>query len=949
MINLSHHTKISPGLMKLYSLPFLLIFSFASLYATAQEYPPIQNFSTTDYNSGNQNWSITQSGDKLIYVANNDGLLEFNGSVWKSYPSPNETVMRSATVIGNKVYTGCYMEFGFWERDELGLLNYNSLSQTLELNLVEDEEFWNIFEIDGWVVFQSLRRIYIYNPGNGSLNVIESVETIVKMYEVDGRIYFQRKGKGIFQLINGQDRLLSAENVFLEDEVANIFPYGESLLVLTRHNGFYVLNNTGNIRKISTELDSQDDLSIYSAIQLRGGGFALGTISHGLMLLDEKFMMNLQISQQNGLSNNTVLHVFEDHDSNVWMGLDNGISYININSPIRVFKDQNGVLGSVYASALYDGILYLGTNQGLFYKNAASDDAFEFIDGTQGQVWSLKILDGRLFCGHHAGTFIVEKGKPQKIADIQGTWHMEQLSDRLILQGNYDGLYLLEKGNSKWTFRNKLNGFDNSSRSFAVLDNRIFVNHEYKGVFELTVDASFRKVVDTKVDTLLRGANSSITKYKDEVCYACKEGILTYEPSLGKFMADSILSALYSEDEYVSGRIIPSMNGEQIWLFTRDNLMLISAGNLADIPKVERIPLTLEIRNNVVEYENIIAVDGVNRYLLGTTFGYLIFDSNRLEIPEFNVYINTISSGINEDHSASGIRIDKSLDGDFSSDENNLKISYHTPQYIKYFTPSYQYRLDGLYDAWSEWTTTPEVFYENLPPGNYTFSVRAKIADKLSENTANYEFYIAKPWYRTNFMIIIYLLGVVAFSIFMHNVYRAYYKKQQAHIMEENRKELELTRLQNEQEIMKLKNDQLEKDFKRKSNELAASTMSIIKKNELLTQIKEQLSTIEDKTAIKPVIKTIDKSLNHNENWEMFKEAFDNADAEFFKNLKSLHPNLSPNDLKLCAYLRLNLSSKEVSQLINISPRSVEVKRYRLRKKLNLDTNENLADYILSI
>ena len=81
----------------------------------------------------------------------------------------------------------------------------------------------------------------------------------------------------------------------------------------------------------------------------------------------------------------------------------------------------------------------------------------------------------------------------------------------------------------------------------------------------------------------------------------------------------------------------------------------------------------------------------------------------------------------------------------------------------------------------------------------------------------------------------------------------------------------------------------------------------------------------------------------------MFREAFDNADSEFFKKLKDLYPELSPNDLKLCAYLRLNLSSKEIAPLINISPRSVEIKRYRLRKKMNLASNENLTNYIISL
>ena len=124
--------------------------------------------------------------------------------------------------------------------------------------------------------------------------------------------------------------------------------------------------------------------------------------------------------------------------------------------------------------------------------------------------------------------------------------------------------------------------------------------------------------------------------------------------------------------------------------------------------------------------------------------------------------------------------------------------------------------------------------------------------------------------------------------------------------------------------------------------------MSMVKKNELLADIKERLLRAKNGD-VNEVIKQIDQSLNHRDNWEFFKEAFDNADRDFFKNLKESHPNLSPNDMKLCAYLRLNLSSKEIAPLFNISARSVEIKRYRLRKKLNLSSNENLTNYIINL
>ena len=101
-----------------------------------------------------------------------------------------------------------------------------------------------------------------------------------------------------------------------------------------------------------------------------------------------------------------------------------------------------------------------------------------------------------------------------------------------------------------------------------------------------------------------------------------------------------------------------------------------------------------------------------------------------------------------------------------------------------------------------------------------------------------------------------------------------------------------------------------------------------------------------------PILKDLNKkenNLNNEDDWRFFEEAFNNADREFLKKIKSMHESLTKNDLKLCAYLRLNLSSKDIAPLLNISLRSVEIKRYRLRKKIQLSHNEGLTEYILSI
>lgn len=926
----------------------LYIITLFTLGIYSQELPPIQNFYTKDYKGENQNWGISQSSDKLIYVANSKGLLEYNGASWKLYPSPNETIMRSVEVVANRIYTGCFMEFGYWEKNNLGTLNYISLSKGMNLDLVEDEEFWNIINVDDYMVFQSLRRIYIYNFNEDTVSTIDSNSTITKMYKVDESIYFQRMGEGIFKIEAGKDFLLFDDEIVRNDEVIDVFGSENDLILLTKHNGFYHVKNGLLVSSDIFPNGFLKNFSLYSGIQLDDDSFALATISNGLIHLSSNGELIYQIDQSNGLSNSTVLAVYEDVDYNVWLGLDNGVSYVNMKSPYKVFNDDKGVLGSVYASAIFEGNLYLGTNQGLFYKSLKADDNFRFISGTQGQVWCLEVVGGNLFCGHHNGTFLVKGQQVQKVSNIQGTWNIAELANKpnLFLQGNYDGLYILENSGSSWSLRNKIKGFNNSSRYFETLGNEIFVNHEYNGVFKLSVDDSFSNVENVVIDTLIKGSNSGIVKYNEDLLYSYKEGIFKYDSTSHAFRKDSILSNVYDDEEYESGKLIVDENDAKLWIFTKSNISFVAPVGLTNSLKIKNIPITKELRDGILGYENIIRLDGDSKYLIGKTSGYLTVDVDEIEPNAFEVYLSTLVSFPKKTNE---ILLEKNTVGDLKNYENNFEFSFYAPEYNKYLKTEYQYRLRGIYDDWSNWSENANVFYENLPFGDYTFDVRAKIGNTLSGNTASYSFEISKPWYISNTMIALYILGVLLFSFFMHNVYRRYYRKQQKELIKKNKRELELGQVQNEKEIIKIRNEQLEIEFKSKSKELAASTMSIIRKNELLTAIKEELNTVNDKNIVKSVIKIIDKNLKQNNDWELFQEAFNNADSGFLKKVKTLHPSLSPNDLKLCAYLRLNLSSKEIAQLLNISPRSVEIKRYRLRKKLDLKHEDNLVNYILEL
>lgn len=928
----------------------ILILVVSIFELKAQELPPIQNYGITDYEAGNQNWSISQSGDKHIYFGNNNGLLEFNGATWKLYPSVNGTILRAVHAIDEIIYTGCYMEFGFWKRNEFGVLKYNSLVNKLNQPLIEDEHFWNITSRDEWVLFQSLNRVYIFNTVNETFEIIEFNSTRAKIFNLETGIFIQKDTGGLYSIQNGKAILISDHEVFRDNFIVGIYNHSKKLLIITENGKFYFLKDDDIVEWKIDALDFNQDINLYGSLQLRDGGIVLGAVSDGYIHLNENGKMVQRVNQERGLLNNTVLSAFQDIDGNLWLGLDNGISLVNLESAFSVYTDAKGKLGAVYASIVYKDHLYLGTNQGLFVRELSSADDFQLVKYTNGQVWNLQIIEGTLFCSHTNGTFVIDDKKARQIYDDSGTWNVLSINEEknLLIQGNYNGLNVLEKSKGQWRFRNKIKGFNISSKSMAFIkDHQLVVNHEFKGLFGLKIDEDYMRIVDI-VSNLPVGIDSNISTEGGRVLFASSQGLFSFSgDGLSLKKEDFLSSVFYAEEDRIRGKLILGNGDRKIWGFSEKNIVCIIADQFDGTPNVVKVPIPSFFRRNqgLTGFENLSRISE-GRFLIGTSNGYSILDLDKVNEKSHEVKLLSIEK---EFINAEDIRMPLTDNQVISYSENNLRFFFSVPQYDKFTEVTYQYHLKGLNDEWSKWFKHPEISFGNLPFGDYTLLIRAKIGNKRSDNTASYSFTIDKPWYFSNLAIFSFIVAIVLLMLLIHRSYKLYYKNQKKKLVEENRRIFEMTQLESEQKIMKLKNEQLRKDIESKNNELATAAMSLINKNELLMSIKNDLLHLDEGIQKAHVIKVIDKNLNNNKDWNFFKEAFNNADKDFLDKIKSLHPDLTANDLKFCAFLRLNLSSKEVAPLLNISIRSVEIKRYRLRKKLNLEHSQGLIDYILEI
>lgn len=901
--------------------------------------PPIQIYKPEHYKADNQNWKISQSNDKYIYVANNRGLLEFNGSEWQLYPSPNNTIIRSVNVIGDTIYTGCYKEFGYWVKNSFGKLKYVSLTSQLSEKMKEEDQIWDILEHNEWIIFHSFNRLFFFNRITQLFNIINSEKDIFKVFKIRNDIYYHVQTEGIYKIENGKPKLVINDPLIKDEKVTNIFEVNNSFIFLTRESGFYKLENDKIVKWDIPANDLISQTTILCGIKLKVGGFIIGTISQGIINIKPDGLINYQISQRNGLSNNTALALFEDAENNLWIGLDNGINCINITSPVQVYYDYNGVLGTVYTSKVFKNYLYLGTNQGLFYKEIDSNNPYTFIEGTGGQVWDLfNYKDEDLLCGHHLGTYLIHDDKAHLIDNNSGTWNFKTIPnhDKLLLKGNYNGLYILDKSSGRWKVRNKIEGFNSSSR-FFVRDNKnhVWVSHEYKGIFKLRLNDSLSKADQITMEpTLSIGRSSSLIKYKGTILYAYENGIFKYDDSSESFKYDSLLSPIINREEYISGKLVVDEK-DRLWAFSKENIYYISNDHITNKPQISSIAIPVNLREVTLSFENISPIrDDV--YLLGTASGYFTIDLAKINKDRVcTIHLNSITLS---DLSGNQINYNKNEYGEFDYKYGILTLNYSVPNYNKYLDVKYQYRLDGHNDKWSNWTTVSEARFENLGFGKYIFEVRARVGNKLSENTISYSFKVQRPRLLSNTALIIYVMLLFFLAYIIHKANNRYFNKK-----------LINKQLENEKLLIQIRNENLNKDVENKNRELAISKMSIIRKNELLNGIKKELKNIDHPQSINSVIKLIDKNLSNTKDWEFFVKAFNSTDKKFLDQLKTRHPDLTPNDLRFCVYLRLNLSSKEIAPLLNISVKSVETKRYRLRKRMKLPHEESLVTYILSL
>ena len=957
-----------------YILVFLFCFCFmVSVSAKIKRIgvPFIQNFAKSQYLAGNQNWSVTRDENGIMYFGNADGLLSFDGRYWQLYHMPHRLIVRCVTADQKgKIYTGAFGEFGFWETNSKGIFTYRSLVSLVPKKFVPNEEIWKIYVDGDRVLFQSFGSIYIY--AHGRITVVKAHNPYLFLYKIGNRFFVEQVHAGLSELKNTQLVPIPGSNILSDSGVLSILPFGDGkYLIGTAKAGLFIYDGQTITPWANQANDYLKTYQLNNGAIITGGYFAFGTILNGIVILDSSGNIVQLINKLSGLQNNTVLSLYTDAEQNLWAGLDNGIDRIEVNSPIYFYFDKTGKFGTVYSSIVFNGKIYLGTNQGLFYSDWIADvnskflQTFDFklIPGSQGQVWDLSLQDGHLLCGHNDGTFEVKGNAINKMSTVNGGWTIRKLSNNLLIQGTYTGLVVYRKDAAgRWIFDHKIQGFVQPARFVEQdADGQIWVSHAYKGVYKLKLSPDLTKVVSQRYYDSRSGLpdtyNVSIFNLNNRILFSSESGFCIYDNISDRFYAyhqlNSTLGSFAS-----SNKIIPAAD-KKYWFINHGHV------GLADFEVAGKISIDSNSFNMITgqmvkQYENINRINDA-MYLISVDDGFVILNSDeivptKLQIPR--VLIRKIENTTDRvtliaDNSTTANNIE------IPYSQNNLRISYALP-YFRHAKVRYRYFLEGYSRGWSEWTAQSQKEFTNLNHGDYQFKVQAQINDENLSAVTIFLFTVDAPWYATTIAWVIYVLFIGVAIYYSRKYYHLKLQRHQHFIHEKMQREkeefLRQEALANEQHIVQIKNEQLQADLASKSRELANSAMNIVYKNELLQKISVEMEHLKDSNG-KPlspsqlhrIQKVIDEGMNDQRDWNIFETSFNEAHENFFKKLKSDHPDLVPNDLKLCAYLRMNMSSKEMASLLNISLRGVEIRRYRLRKKLNLEHDKNLVEFLMEL
>jgi DNA-binding CsgD family transcriptional regulator/uncharacterized protein YneF (UPF0154 family) len=902
----------------MYSLHSILILILLNAFTNdviAQAMTPeISNYAF----GSSQNWSIDVDEEGVVYTANHSGLSRYNGQFWTIHQLPKKMVVRSVLCVDQKIYTGSYEEFGYWQMSELGELQYTSLRSKFEGDgPLQSEEFWQIIKFGNDIIFRSFGGIYLYN-GKTIRRIVEDYN-VSRLSVYKDRLIFSSLSDGLMEIRNNDVIPFFPDYEFIKS-VKLIATHENLLIFYEEESGGYFYQN-GALSQLPQSL--QDLLKKYDLNTIEfvdNNKVIFGTVKNGVIVYNLNEHSYYILNKQSGINNNTVLETAAI-GNNLWLALDNGISKISLNNHIKYFLDASGTLGTVYDAVFLNNRYYLATNTGIYRYY---QDNIELIEGSEGHCWGFFRYGDKLFCGHNDGALLLTDDTLLPIeGSFSGVYSYTSIpnSDNFLVS-TYSGLGLMSNKAGNFSI-SKLDGIDLPIDKVVFNGNEtLLASGNYSDLFK--INANYSSSNFTTIEHVERISN----KFNGKVNIELINNKPHFNSGSKWFFINQ--SEKFEQLKTLDGLKLLANRNDDIWFWDTNSSFIQKFNNEFDLLK--QITLNDNLVSKFLDGHEKIRFKNDNTIILNLIDGFATLELDKITqknevLPKIDrIYINEKL-------------VKLPVDGHIQLSHNQARrVSFEVfipktyDRNLKYLLTGEQNQVEDIQNG--------KFSLQNLPAGTYSLNIYDEFTPELSKTLT---FEISPQWYYNIWMKLIYML-IIIIAIFLAGYFQKK-KAHRAHVNEQNRLKQKAIK-----EIQLLERKNLMKEIQHKKKELTNSTAYVVQKNETIIFLRNELKRLEEtspnKVRTKNVLRKSGEQLDSNNDWALFESQFKELNEDFFKKLSAAYPKLTTKNRKLCAYIKVGLTSKEIAPLLGITKRSVELQRYRLRKKLNLSNDISFDEFL---
>ena len=829
-------------------LSFLICIIF-SIYAQKAEQgiPGFKNYSPKDYQQESQNFSVIQDQNQLMYFGNSNGIMEFDNTTWRIVKVTGMPVMDINS--NNEIFFGGYNQLG-------QLTHKNGHPYAKQFDIFEEikpGQIEKIVAFDSIVFFTSSHQLLIYQ---NDTTILEQSNAIgIDIYKQNDRLLIYIPNRGLYYWHNNIIIKHEDFELFKNINIAEIIPLNNQDFIIkpTDELGFYKYIN-GEISKFNTDIDAFIQSNDYSkALLFNNNQLIVGTRHGGLACINLNGDYIYSINRDNGLRDNQITDLFIDINQRLWVTSFNGIMLVETNSQISFFSSSFGFSGAVLSIYRYNGILYVGTPNGLFryFEGDIYDskrNIFEFryrfvkVEGIQAACWELNEINNNLYVISGAGVFQVQDNKAKLVLEGQyNTIKKSHSYKNKYLLGSYTGLLIAEFNENKIDTIGYLKDLNYRVRT---------INEDYFGNIWLGTneDGLFKTEFTSGINKI-----ASITHYTEEnglpknfdwidVCnsyqgtlFSTNKGICRYKYSSNIFVLDTLFGFDFSKGDKLIYPLVEDKN-KNIWYSCvydgqyerKTGALLFNGANKKYIPYTKPF---IQLNEYVIES---IYPENDSIVWFGSSDALIKYEGQAGEHSEssFPCYIRmiTLHNDSNIYLSAKDNILNKNYSIDFSN--NTIRFDFSALAFNTFGDIDYQVKLVGFDDEWSDWSKETYKEYTSLVEKEYVFKVRARDIYGNISTDASLAFEVTPPFYRTIYAFIIYIIvfGAIIYLILKLNELRhAKERFSLEKLVEDRTNELAHQKEQTEQLVNKLlpqkAADEIRKTGKAKSNKYEMVTV----------------------------------------------------------------------------------------------------------------------------